>query len=273
MTIFAGVMVKPPSPETPQFIRQNPKLYPFFKDCIGAVDGSHYESCPPGHLTEVFRNRKGVVTTNVMAAVDFQGRFIHILAGWEGSAHDWKVYMDSVRRGFVIPEGKYLLADAGYNCSHRLLTPYRGIRYHLQESARHGLRPTTPEELYNLRHSQTRIIVEKALGRHKLAFRTLTCRPCYPTTTQVKVIYATAALMNWIIDHGEAESLDIDREIDADMHIDELNNNAAYNGLEEFSRAETDGTDNGVMAQLRRRVNAEMWTQYEEYLQSLESVA
>lgn len=180
MIIFAQAMIKLPPTTVPNFIRYNPKFYPFIKDCIGAIDGSHYDTRPPTTYTEAYRNRKGALTTNVMAAVDFDGRFIQIFAGWEGSAHDWKVYVDAIRRGFVVPEGKYLLADAGYNCSHRLLTPFRGIRYHLQETARLGLRPETPEELYNLRHSQARIIVEKAIGRHKATFRILTLAHAFP---------------------------------------------------------------------------------------------
>ena len=91
--------------------------------------------------------------------------------------------MDAVQKGFIILDNKYLLADAGYNYFHRLLTPFRGIRYYLQETARHGLRPATLEELYNLRHSQVRIIVEKAIGRHKNTFRIHTSRPLYPIIT------------------------------------------------------------------------------------------
>ena len=37
----------------------------------------------------------------------------------------------SVSRGFRIPEGRYLLADAGYEGATALLVPYRGVRYHL----------------------------------------------------------------------------------------------------------------------------------------------
>ena len=268
MVIFAQAIIKLPTTDTPNFIRHNSKFYPFFKDCIGAIDGSHYNTRPPSEYTEVYRNRKGVLTTNVMAVVDFEGKFLQIFAGWEGSAHDWKVYIDAIRRGFVVPEGKYLLADAGYNCSHRLLTPFRGIRYHLQESARQGLRPETPEELYNLRHSQARIIVEKALGRHKATFRILTSRPCFPTTTQVKILNATAALMNWIIEYGEAEALpsDEDLNIDAELHVDELDNPQVYNPLAEFATNELDGGDEGNMARLRRKISRDMWEQYQMYL-------
>ena len=146
-------------------------------------------------------------------AVDFDGMFMHMLAGWEGSAHDWKVYMNAVQKKFILPNNKYILADAGYNCSHRLLTPFRGIRYHLQETARQGLRPATPEESYNLRHSEARIIVEKAIGRHKAMFRNHTSRPSYPIATQVKILYATAGLMNWIIDYGNKMTFSADEEL------------------------------------------------------------
>lgn len=271
MIVFAKAMIKLPSIETPSFIRNNPKLYPFFEDCLGSVDGSHYNALPPAEFTEVFRNRKGQVTTNVMAAVDFKGRFIQILAGWEGSAHDWKVYVDAVQEGFIIPKGKFLLADAGYNSSHRLLTPYRGIRYHLQESARHGLRPETPEELYNLRHSQARIIVEKAIGGHKATFRILTSRPCHPIWTQVKILYATAALMNWIIDYGDAESLPDEIDEDppqTDNTLSDINSQPAFNSSEAFTADEVEGGEGGTMAGRRRDIARAMWLQYDAYLRT-----
>ena len=39
--------------------------------------------------------------------------------------------------GLEIPDGYYYLADAGYpDDDPRLLTPYRGVRYHLAEWSR-----------------------------------------------------------------------------------------------------------------------------------------
>lgn len=32
-----------------------------------------------------------------------------------------------------IPHGRWLLADAGFPLCRELITPYRGVRYHLQE--------------------------------------------------------------------------------------------------------------------------------------------
>ena len=70
--------------------------------------------------------------------MDFEMRFVHVLAGWEGSAHDARV-LDSaleVSSGALIPsEGRYYLGDAGYSNKRYLLTPFRGVRYHLKEFA------------------------------------------------------------------------------------------------------------------------------------------
>lgn len=43
-------------------------------------------------------------------------QFRFILPSWEGSAHDSRILKDNMDgKGFVVLEGKYLLADAGYS--------------------------------------------------------------------------------------------------------------------------------------------------------------
>ena len=113
------------------------------------------------------------------------------------------MFNNAIYKGFIIPPGWYYLADARYSDSRRLLIPYRGVRYHLQESARVGLRPRTKEELYNLRHSQVRCVVERAFGRLKNTFQIHRTKPYFGINTQVKVIYVTAVLMNWLIEYGD----------------------------------------------------------------------
>jgi len=41
------------------------------------------------------------------------GQFVYVLPGWEGSAADSRVLADAVSKDFIIPNGKYFLADAG----------------------------------------------------------------------------------------------------------------------------------------------------------------
>lgn len=267
MIILSQANICMPSTPLPANMRNNPKFFPYFKDCIGAIDGSHYPACPPADAHDVYRNRKGDISINVLIACDFSGRFIYVLAGWEGSAHDWKVYEDAIRKDLVIPEGKYLLADAGFHNSHRLLVPFRGIRYHLQETARSGLRPRTAEELYNLRHSQFRINVEILLGRHKGCFRILTARPCFSVPIQVKVIYATAGLINWMMENG------IEIPWRNESPVESLLGN---NAIEEaaspmrFRARELRADEEGIQGQLRRKIANDMYHGYLRHLEDME---
>jgi hypothetical protein len=116
-----------------EWISDNKDFYPYFKDCIGAIDGTHIPAFVPEDLRMPYRNRKGDISQNVLAACSFDLKFVYILSGWEGSASDSMVYQDAKATDFQIPEGRYYLADAGYPNTDSLLAPYRGVRYHLKE--------------------------------------------------------------------------------------------------------------------------------------------
>jgi DDE superfamily endonuclease len=120
--------------EIPTAISSNPKFYPFFSNCIGALDGTHIAAKVPADKAAAFRNRKGYLSQNVLACCDFDKLvFTFVLAGWEGSSHDGKVLEAAFNMQFNIPNGKYYLGDAGYGLAPYCLTPYRGVRYHLRE--------------------------------------------------------------------------------------------------------------------------------------------
>jgi DDE superfamily endonuclease len=121
---------------TPSEIRNNSKLYPFFKHCDGAIDGSHIDAWVSEEDAARFRNRKGRLTQNILAACTFDLRFSYILSGWEGSASDSQVFDNARRIDFGIRPGKFYLADAGFPACDTLLVPYRGVRYHLKEWGR-----------------------------------------------------------------------------------------------------------------------------------------
>ena len=98
--------VNPPSSSTPSKILNNSRFYPWFEDCIGALDGTHVRASVPIEDQDRHRNRKGVLSQNVLAAISFDDlKFSYVLAGWEGSAHDSKVLNDALSRGFCAPEG------------------------------------------------------------------------------------------------------------------------------------------------------------------------
>ena len=82
--------IKNPIESTPlsSRIEDNRNFYLFFKDCIRAIDGTHIPVSLPENEKALFRNRKGYLSQNVLAACDFDIVFTSVLAGWEGSVAD-----------------------------------------------------------------------------------------------------------------------------------------------------------------------------------------
>jgi len=113
---------------------------PWFNNAIGAMDGTHINSCPSALDRHASRNRKGGVSQNCLACVSFAMRFLYFLSGWEGSAADAAMYARSRLTDLTILQGKFYLADAGFGICDSLLVPYRGVRYHLAEWGRANLR-------------------------------------------------------------------------------------------------------------------------------------
>ena len=120
----------------PDRIQKDPKLFPFFQDCVGAIDGSHMFVRPPSATRGPWRDRKGNLSQNMLAVCDFDMNFTYVLVGWEGSVADSTLYLHATRNGgLVVPDGKYWIADAGFASCSTLLVPYRNVRYHLREWA------------------------------------------------------------------------------------------------------------------------------------------
>ncbi|XP_015935347.1 protein ALP1-like [Arachis duranensis] len=127
----------------PSEILRSNRFYPYFKDCVGAIDGTHVRVKVPIADQPRFRGRKEWPTHNVLAACGFDMRFTYALAGWEGTASDSKVLKSVLSRDdrLKISRGKFYLGDAGFMLKHALITPYRGIRYHLKEFDGRGTEP------------------------------------------------------------------------------------------------------------------------------------
>ena len=132
------------------YISNSPKFFPFFRNAMGALDGSHIHAIIKAADQGVFRNRKKTISQNLLGVCNFDMTFSYALAGWEGSAHDGQVLADARTKGLPLFDGWYYLADAGYALTRSTLTPYRGVRYHLREWQRQENRPQNKEELFNL---------------------------------------------------------------------------------------------------------------------------
>ena len=65
----------------PEFIEGDERYWPYFKDCIGAIDGTHIAIHVPANKKIPFIGRKGITTTNVLAVCDFNLCFTFALVG------------------------------------------------------------------------------------------------------------------------------------------------------------------------------------------------
>ena len=77
------------------------------QNCLGAIDGTYVSVRARVEDQPRYRDSKGQVSINVLAAVNPGMEFMYCLAGWEGSAHDCRVLKDAVTRpnGLKVPKG------------------------------------------------------------------------------------------------------------------------------------------------------------------------
>ena len=117
----------------PTEIQHNPNFWPYFKDALGAIDGSHINFEAPASLHDIYQNCKGYISQNCLFPCSFGLQFLYAPTGWEGTGTDTHLWDDAIRNDFMVPEGKYFLADAGFGTCDQLFLPYHGVCYHLAE--------------------------------------------------------------------------------------------------------------------------------------------
>ncbi|PLW24077.1 hypothetical protein PCASD_14270 [Puccinia coronata f. sp. avenae] len=201
---------------------------------------------------------QSVILQNVLAAVNFHFEFVYVLAGWEGSAHDTRVFNDATSKGLNIPNKRFFLADAGYGLQPGLMTPYQAVQYHLKEQASAGLHPSTRKELYNLRHATLRNIVERLFECFKRKFSILKSAPEIELSKQIRLVYALCVLWNFLQKHETLESLleENNNAEDTSEGPDDTNNPSAI-----YSASQEDARQKRRRDQLAKR----LWTQYIQY--------
>lgn len=266
------------------------KMFPFFEDCIGAIDGTLVYVSVKGQDRKregeegAYRCRKGFLATNVLGCVDFDMNFKLVYPGWEGTAHDVTVFNDARRRGlFVTPRGRFWLADAGYTQADgyggQILAPYMAVRYHLQEWKKGNQRPQNMKELFNLRHAKLRNVVERTYGVFKNRFRIFQCsRDGFSLRTQNKLIIALSAVHNWINAHGgkpKAEWTKLKRSkrgsrarrrYEAILKQQAMSRANEIQDLGPVHLSRKEGAR--YMYTKRDKIASDMWEQYQSYLQA-----
>lgn len=88
--------------------------------------------------------------------------------------------------------------DCGFPNRRQFLSPFRGVRYHLQEFCGQGRDPETAKELFNLRHASLRNVIERIFGIFKSRFIIFKSAPPFPYDTQAELVLACAGLHNFL---------------------------------------------------------------------------
>jgi hypothetical protein len=84
-------------PRDPTFSTEHERIKedcfcPYFKDSIGATDGSHVKIKVAAEELVNHTCRYGYTSQNVLAIFDFNMRFIFDVAGWLDSTHDTRIH-------------------------------------------------------------------------------------------------------------------------------------------------------------------------------------
>lgn len=262
-------LVRPPSTvDEGALASRGPRFWPAFSGCVGAMDGTHLSIYVRGEDPAPWRNRKGYLSQNVLAVVNFDRRFTYVLPGFEGSAHDNRVLgvaRSAPEDALKLPRGYYLLADAGYTNTAMSMTPYRGVRYHLREQLKSSRKPESKEELFNLRHAVLRNVVERSFGILKNRFKILVKAQSFSIDTHIQLVYALTAVHNlFLMEPSEDDAL---FDIPDNFEGHEASSSGANRDRLERRLHE----QCGGMVERREELAEALWRQYSDYLRDNES--
>ena len=250
------------------------RFWPYFKDAIGALDGSHIKVVVPLDETISHTCRHGYTSQNVLAICDFDMRFTFAVTGWPGSAHDSRILSHALANfsSFPMPPkginsfsinfdicitkelqtifinsfiGKYYLVDSGYANRVGYLAPYKGTTYHIPEFRHRSGPPQGKYEMFNFLHSSLRNVIERSFGVLKQKWRILKDMPSFSPSTQKRIIMACLALHNFIRD-SKLRDKEFDR---CDANEDYLLDSATEEE-EESPDVENDDTMNDIRARI-----------------------
>ncbi|KAA0055382.1 retrotransposon protein [Cucumis melo var. makuwa] len=204
-------LIKRPVPITSNC---NDQRWKCFENYLGALDGTYIKVNVPAGDWPTFRTRKGEIATNVLGVCDTKGDFVYVLAGWEGSTADSRILRDTISRENGLQD---IIICAMWDIQTRrgFLAPYRGQRYHLQEWHGAANAPTNAKEYFNMKHSSTRNVIERAFGVLKGRWAILRGKSYYPLQVQCRTILACALLHN-LINREMTYCDDVDDEDEGD---------------------------------------------------------
>lgn len=166
---------------------------------VMCVDGTHVKIIPPTRNRNLYYNRKGFYSLNVMMMCDDEHRIRFVDASYQGSNHDSHVWRLSAARNYFQHRHRNgdrntkILGDAGYPSEPWLITPHRSPDVGSAESN------------FNTRHTSARNIIERTIGIVKNRFRCiLAARQLhYAPLKSSKIINVCCALHNICLTYRE----------------------------------------------------------------------
>ncbi|XP_060960618.1 uncharacterized protein LOC115723519 [Cannabis sativa] len=210
-------------------------------DCIGAIDGTHVRVSLPVDKQIPYIGRKGFPTQNIMAVCGFDMLFTFVWAGWEGTAHDTRIFLEALRNTNL----NFPKPPNGYPNMKGYLAPYKGQRYHLPQFQQ-GSQPSGYKEVFNHAHSSLRSVIERCFGVWKARWQILHRMPSYGYDKQVAIVTASMALHNFI----RRETIN---EMDFPSY-DEANNDFVDDDVQNINLAR----DESEMGVVRDKIAAEL---------------
>ncbi|XP_057530513.1 uncharacterized protein LOC130808954 [Amaranthus tricolor] len=212
-----AILLKKPTPIQEDC---NDERWKYFKNSLGALDGTMILVNVPCDDRSKYRTRKGTLAMNVLGVCSPEMEFIYVLPGWEGSAHDGRILRDAIPRpnGLKVPKGFYYLCDGGYTNGEGFLAPYRGYLYRLREWNNGPRQPQIAEEYFNLRHAKAINVIERCFGLLKRRWGILRSPSWFSLQTHGRIVLACALLHNLVKRYmlAEFDDEDLFEENDSD---------------------------------------------------------
>ena len=209
--------MKPPTRQDWEQIEKGFRLKWHFPNCVGALDSKHISIKAPPKSGSLFYNYKGYFSTNLLALVDANYKFIYVDIGEYGSNTDGNVFQFSnfgklyidyklnvppIKRLPNFPqEGKMphvIVADEAFPLLHNLMRPYPGRST--------GNLPKE-EAVFNYRLSRARMVVENAFGilvqRWRIFDRKIPLSECNVDS----VVKAACVLHNYLTEEKDIDEI------------------------------------------------------------------
>lgn len=243
------------------FVELSPKMTAF-NGAVGAIDGCHIPAYVPRRHQKRYWSRKNNISQNILAAVNFEGFFVYVLVGAEGSINDSSLIRIAKTIDLRIPSARFFIADAGFGSSRGILIPFPETRYHLKDWEAADRRPQNKKEIYNLRHARLRVIVEQIFGRVKRKFKIVRHSAAeYDIRDQQRIILAVTGLWNFILGDGLEPN---ERDLDLQTYLNNFPHARA--AMEAAKRRADDFVPAQTPRGLRAAIAGATWQRYNEVL-------